>query len=231
MEQILVIDDEKPTLAMFGLLLGAMGYQVITAENGHEGLATLQKERPPVVITDIKMPGMDGIEVLQAIKQLAPETEVIVITGHGDMDLAIRALNLDATDFLNKPIQRHALQQALERARQRRQLAQNKEEQVAVHLSGQRVVIDIRGSLTSHSEAALRGAFDKALAANYQTITLQFADSSSINGAGLAIMTQLLLEAQKGDRQVLITGLSDNFVRVLEIAGLTRLAKVAGSSV
>ncbi|MBI5522186.1 MAG: response regulator [Desulfarculus sp.] len=230
MDKILVIDDEKPTLAMFGLLLGALGYEVITAENGHEGLATVQRERPPVVITDIKMPGMDGIEVLQAIKQIAPETEVIVITGHGDMDLAIRALNLDATDFLNKPIQRHALQQALERAWKRRDLAQNKEDQVAVRLAEQTALIDIRGNLTSHSEDALREAFDEALAAGRQTITLQFADSSSINGAGLAIMTQLLLRAKDGGRQVFITGLSENFVRVLEIAGLTRLATVTAGS-
>lgn len=230
MDQILVIDDEKPTLSMFGLLLGALGYQVLTAENGHEGLATLQREKPPVVITDIKMPGMDGIEVLRSIKQIAPETEVIVITGHGDMDLAIRALNLDATDFLNKPIQRHALQQALERAWQRRQLARTKEDLVAVHVDGQGVVIDVRGSLTSQSETALRGAFDKALATDFQTVTLQFADSSSINGAGLAIMAQLLTEAQKRGRQVIITGLSENFVRVLEIAGINRLAKVEGSA-
>jgi len=106
MDKILIIDDEKPTLTMFNLTLSAFGYTVITAENGQEGIESFERERPPLVITDIKMPGMDGIEVLRRIKEIDPNTEVIIVTGHGDMDLAIKALNLDATDFINKPIQR-----------------------------------------------------------------------------------------------------------------------------
>ncbi|MCK7512448.1 MAG: response regulator [Desulfobacterales bacterium] len=66
---------------------------------------------------------MNGIEVLKQVKAIDPSAEVIVITGHGDMDLAIQALNLDATDFINKPIQRHLLEQAIKRAQERRRLA------------------------------------------------------------------------------------------------------------
>ena len=67
------------------------------------------------------MPKMDGFQVLKEIKRMAPETEVIVITGHGDMDLIVQALNLDATDFINKPIKRTALDAALRRATERLQ--------------------------------------------------------------------------------------------------------------
>jgi len=105
-EKILVIDDEKATLKMFRLFLDVYGFDIFTAESGEEGLDVFDKEKPDIVLTDIKMPGMDGIEVLQQIKKRSPATEVIVITGHGDMDLAIQALNLDAADFINKPIQR-----------------------------------------------------------------------------------------------------------------------------
>jgi len=119
MEIILVIDDEKPTLSMFGLFLGAYGYEVFTAENGPEGIELFKKERPPIVLTDIKMPGMDGLTVLKEIKKIDPKTEVIVITGHGDMELAKQALDSDAAGFINKPIKKEALDQALNNARER----------------------------------------------------------------------------------------------------------------
>jgi signal transduction histidine kinase len=77
------------------------------------------KMRPPIVLTDIKMPGMDGIELLQKIKEESPDTEVIMITGHGDMELAIRSLKFDATDFITKPINDDALEIALKRANEK----------------------------------------------------------------------------------------------------------------
>ena len=74
MEKILVIDDEKPTLMMFRLTLAAYGYEVLTAENGQEGLDVFRRERPDIVLTDIKMPGMSGIDVLKQIKSVDPAT-------------------------------------------------------------------------------------------------------------------------------------------------------------
>jgi YesN/AraC family two-component response regulator len=118
-EKILVIDDEKPTLSMFRLFLDAYGYRVYTAENGADGLDIFRKEKPAIVLTDIKMPGLDGLAVLQQIKEIAPKTAVIVITGHGDTALAEQAAALHAVDFLHKPIKKEALDAALERARQK----------------------------------------------------------------------------------------------------------------
>jgi YesN/AraC family two-component response regulator len=77
------------------------------------------------VITDIKMPGIDGLTVLQRIKDIDPKAGVIVITGHGDTDLAQRALESDAVDFIHKPIKKEALDAALQKARQRLDLKQN----------------------------------------------------------------------------------------------------------
>ena len=116
MQKILIIDDEKPTLAMFQLFLEAYGFEVLTAENGEEGIRVFEKEKPCIVFTDIKMPGMDGFEVLKRIKTLAPDAVVIVVTGHGDKELTQKALDLNATDFINKPVQREALDAALTRA-------------------------------------------------------------------------------------------------------------------
>ena len=127
MGKILVIDDEKATLSMFRLFLDAYGYTVYTAENGTEGLAIFKKEKPEIVLTDIKMPGIDGLAVLQQIKEIEPDTAVIVITGHGDTALAEQAINLDAVDFINKPIKKEALDAALGKAKKKLRAAKSGE--------------------------------------------------------------------------------------------------------
>jgi two-component system response regulator HydG len=127
-KRILVIDDEPTTLSMLRLLLGALGYTVLTADSGERGLEIFEVEKPSLVLTDIRMPGLDGLEVLQRLKRSDAHSEVIVITGHGDMELAIHALQFEASDFINKPIQKLALEVALHRAEEkiriRRQLDQ-----------------------------------------------------------------------------------------------------------
>lgn len=120
--RLLLIDDEPGIRRMLALDLGADGYDVVTAEDGAGGLALFGRLKQDIVITDLKMPGLDGIEVLRRIKQQSPATEVIVITGHGDMDLAIKSLQLDASDFITKPINGEELAVALNRARERLRL-------------------------------------------------------------------------------------------------------------
>ena len=119
MKKLLVIDDEASTRDLMKISLESDGYTVFTAEDGPTGLEIFAKESPPVVLTDIKMPGMDGIEVLRRVKELSPDVEVIVITGHGEMNLAIRALQLEASDFINKPISDESLALALRRAEEK----------------------------------------------------------------------------------------------------------------
>jgi signal transduction histidine kinase len=117
--RLLLIDDEPGIRRMMALDLGGEGYEVFTAPDGKTGLELFTREKPDLVLTDLKMPGMDGIEVLRRVKRMSPETEVIVITGHGDMDLAIKSLQERASDFITKPINNQALKVALERARWR----------------------------------------------------------------------------------------------------------------
>ncbi|MGD9215104.1 MAG: response regulator [Desulfobacteraceae bacterium] len=120
MNKILLIDDEEANVRLLSMSLKSDGYNVVTALSGEEGLKTFQQENPELVLTDIKMPGMDGIEVLQHIKELQPDTEVIIITGHGDIDNAIEALKFGASDFINKPIRDEVLSVALQRAEEKR---------------------------------------------------------------------------------------------------------------
>ncbi|MGD9330570.1 MAG: response regulator [Desulfobacterales bacterium] len=117
--RIVLIDDEEGIRRVTGITLEDAGYSVYTADNGQSGLALCEEVSPQIVITDVRMPKMDGIQVLEAIKQAHPETEVIVATAFGEMDLAIRALQLDASDFITKPLHSEALGVALERAKTR----------------------------------------------------------------------------------------------------------------
>jgi len=122
MSKVLFIDDEEGIRKIFSILLRKEGYQVFTAKSGEEGLKIFEQEMPPIVITDIKMPGMDGIGVLKRVKEINPEAEVIIITGYGDMNSAIEALKLDASDFLPKPVKDEALLVALKRAQEKLEL-------------------------------------------------------------------------------------------------------------
>jgi signal transduction histidine kinase len=116
---ILLVDDEKDIREVLRLPLSDLGYDVLEAENGEEALRLFERRQPPMVLTDIKMPGMDGIALLQKVKQVNPEAEVIMITGHGDMDLAVKSLKSDATDFITKPVNVDVLEIALRRAAER----------------------------------------------------------------------------------------------------------------
>ena len=117
--KIVLIDDEEDIREVLQMPLEDMGYEVLTADNAETALSLFRAEGPDIVLTDIKMPGIDGLAVLQQIKKIAPRTAVIVITGHGDTDLAEQAAALHAVDFINKPIKREALDAALEKARQK----------------------------------------------------------------------------------------------------------------
>lgn len=118
-KQILLVDDEPGILKVLGISLADRGYRVLTADNGEEALRTFRNARPDLVLTDIKMPGMDGIELLKRVKQEKPDAEVIMITGHGDMELAVQSLKHEASDFITKPIRDDALDVALRRAWER----------------------------------------------------------------------------------------------------------------
>jgi signal transduction histidine kinase len=116
---VLLVDDEPGILKVLGISLADRGYRVWTAESGEEALRVFHEARPEVILTDIKMPGMDGIELLKSIKKESPNTEVIMITGHGEMELAIQSLKYDASDFITKPIHDETLDIALRRAMER----------------------------------------------------------------------------------------------------------------
>lgn len=118
-EKILLVDDEEDIRDVLSISLSDLGYEVYTAENGEKAYLTFKEVNPAIILTDIRMPVMDGIELLNKIKKESSDTEVIMVTGHGDMDLAIKSLKLEATDFITKPINEDILEIALKRAHEK----------------------------------------------------------------------------------------------------------------
>ena len=225
--KVLVIDDEKPTLSMFQLFLQAYGYEVLLAENGLQGLEMFAAERPAIVFTDIKMPGMDGFEVLDRIKAQSPQTEVIVITGHGDTQLAVKALNHEATDFINKPIHRSALDAALHRAEERIHAAKADTTGIDSRQENDLQIIEITSHVSAASERELMDAYAGGKTGRKNKILLRFDQNATINGAGLGVLIQLLSECRRKHQAVAITGITGNFAQIFDMVGITQLAAIA----
>jgi len=221
-ERILVIDDEEPTLNMFELFLQAYGYEAIIATSGEQGLELFKLYHPAIVLTDIKMPGMDGLQVLKKIKEMDTAAEVIVITGHGDMDLAIKALNLDATDFINKPIGRENLEKALARARERIALSKVKQKEINLKIEDDKAIIKICGHVNALSAPILNDAFQNSLQNKVQKLVYVFKKSTTINGAGIAALSEIFVQANKKGMDVFIVNLPQNFQKVFRVLGLDK---------
>jgi len=102
-EKILVVDDEKAMRNLCSQILDEEGYEVSLAEDGKEAVNKVLREDFAVAIVDIKMPGMDGMEVLRFIKKHKSHTEVIMITGYGTIKTAVEAMKLGAADYITKP--------------------------------------------------------------------------------------------------------------------------------
>ncbi len=117
---ILVVDDERSNLESLSKIFAREGWRVALAASGAEALEAVRRDRPEVVVTDLMMPGMTGEALLRAVKAVAPETEVVLMTAYGTVETAVEAMKAGAYDFITKPVKRHAIvktvRQALEKA-------------------------------------------------------------------------------------------------------------------
>ncbi|SPF44051.1 Response regulator receiver protein [Syntrophobacter sp. SbD1] len=117
--KLLLVDEGEGVRKALGISLQEMGYRVYTAENSEAALELFTRTDIPVVLIDIKMPGMDGVELLRRLKRENPDTEVIMIADHADLDLVMRSLKFEAADFITKPADNDILRVALKRAGER----------------------------------------------------------------------------------------------------------------
>ncbi len=119
-KKVLVIDDEDIVRTSCSRTLAPAGFEVRLARNGVEGLKILEEGPFDLVLTDLKMPDMDGIEVLRKIKEGWPAVEVIIITGYQTVDTAVKSIKLGAFDYIEKPFTPDALITAVSKALDRK---------------------------------------------------------------------------------------------------------------
>ena len=116
-ERVLIVDDEESIRRSLAGLLADEGYEAVTARDGDQALAALRADPPPaLVLLDIAMPGRDGLEVLEQIHAIAPDLPVVMMSGHGTIETAVRATKLGAYDFVEKPLSADKLLLTLEHA-------------------------------------------------------------------------------------------------------------------
>lgn len=102
--KILVVDDEEGARELFSTILSDEGYTIALATNGEEALALFNNDSFDLVITDIKMPVMDGLQLLQEIRKTGSKTDVIMVTAYGEVESYLKAMSLGAAEYINKPI-------------------------------------------------------------------------------------------------------------------------------
>ena len=119
---VLVVDDDPTAQRMLDVRMRALGCQVVMAGTGREALAAIERDLPAVILLDLQMPQMDGMEVLRTLNREGVEVPTIVITAHGTIDTAVEAMKEGAVDFILKPFDPQYLEIALRRALERRQL-------------------------------------------------------------------------------------------------------------
>lgn len=120
--RILVVDDEKSVLLLLKRIIEEEGYSVKSAGEGEEALRVSEKFRPHLIITDLKMPVMDGMTLMETYKQTNNDTDFIVMTAYGTIDTAIKSMKMGALEYILKPLKdpeelRHAIRKAYERRR------------------------------------------------------------------------------------------------------------------
>ncbi|MBI5378710.1 MAG: response regulator, partial [Nitrospirae bacterium] len=122
MPKALVVDDEPDMRWLLARVLRDQGLEVATAEDGQAALAQIARELPDVILLDLKMPGLDGLQVLEQAKAADPHMSVVIITAYGDLCSAVQAMRLGAYDYLTKPFDNEEILFTVRRALEKREL-------------------------------------------------------------------------------------------------------------
>lgn len=130
---VLVVDDEEAFAANLSKLLSRRGYNTVTVDNGSAAIQMIGENPFDVVVLDLRMPGLGGIETLREMKKKRPETQVIILTGHGTVDSAMDGIGLGAFDYAIKPIAIKDLQEKIDQAYERKRI---EEERLSTFVNG-----------------------------------------------------------------------------------------------
>jgi two-component system response regulator HydG len=139
---VLVVEDDEENRAAMVKVLDSAEYKVLAADNGQEALDIIQDKNVDILVTDLRLPIMDGVELLKRTKAGEPDIEVIMITGHGTVEIAVEAIKEGAYDFITKPVKKAQLLRAAEKAAEKQYLSrENRDLRQQLHQSGTRRLV------------------------------------------------------------------------------------------
>jgi two-component system response regulator HydG len=181
---VLVVDDEPSNLASIEKIFQRDGMRVLTADGAKAALEVVRTHRVQVVLTDLMMPGVSGLELLRAIKQLSPDTEVVMMTAYGTVETAVQAMREGAYDFVEKPLKRMTIVKSVRKAAERQSLvAENRSLRNEIKLLTRREIVG--------SSAALRRVLDVATQAAPSSATVLILGES---GTGKELVARFIHE-------------------------------------
>jgi len=151
-DRILIADDEEAISTILAKRLAREGYNCVTAQNGREALSHFYKDTFSLIITDIKMPEMDGIELLKRIKGINPNIRVIMVTGHPEINMAVEAMRLGAYDFIIKPADLELVALTVKKALESKRL----EEEIEAYHSHLEELVEERTARLQHAYRILK---------------------------------------------------------------------------
>jgi DNA-binding NtrC family response regulator len=184
--RILVVDDEEIIRHLFQRTLEEAGYNVVTAANGEEALQEVNKSEPEMVLLDIRMPGLSGMEVLSKLTNDYPNICVIMVTAVGDTKTAVEAMKLGAYDYITKPAQAKDVVRRVQKALEKRDL----------NLQREQFLIELQQSLGEKSKQ-MQEQFDELVRTLAREHTLLYELTKKQQGSGKAILSRLPPELQK----------------------------------
>jgi PAS domain S-box-containing protein len=176
--KILVVDDEQEILDLMVEYLSRAGYRVLLAHDGQEALRIFNAEHPELIITDLSMPGMNGLELTEAIKAISPRTEILILTGHSSVGSAIAALHRGVFDYLTKPVDFEELEWSVKRALERLRLIE--ENRTLVRRLEERV--EVQAEELSASQRRTQAVFN-SIADSLVIVNREFTIVSANEGA------------------------------------------------
>ncbi len=181
---VLVVDDEPSNLASIEKIFQRDGMRVLTADGAKTALEVVRTHRVQVVLTDLMMPGVSGLELLRAIKQISPDTEVVMMTAYGTVETAVQAMREGAYDFVEKPLKRMTIVKSVRKAAERQSLvAENRSLRNEIKLLTRREIVG--------SSPALRRVLDVATQAAPSSATVLILGES---GTGKELVARFIHE-------------------------------------
>jgi DNA-binding NtrC family response regulator len=181
---VLIVDDEKSNLASLEKIFVREGMRALTAESAKDALDVARTHRVQVVLTDLQMPGTSGLELLRAMKQVSPDTEVVMMTAYGTVETAVQAMREGAYDFVEKPLKRMTIVKSVRKAAERQSLvAENRSLRDEIKLLTRREIVG--------TSPALRRVLDVATQAAPSTATVLVLGES---GTGKELLARYIHE-------------------------------------